>query len=455
MAKALPDLPLEIWLEIFQFATYVHSCETIKPLNPFTPRRMTTIALAANTPALAMRTKLALVLVCKSWRRLAAQLLYRHVVIRSPSRADSIVRVMEQSRVPRPSTSASRSETRSNTTRLQDYGQWTRYIEVYTHMRGSGNIIFLQTLFRIFRCCPNLQYLCGNWIHELPVEFLQGVSGLYGQSLLGLYWTDMADAEFLGTFQSLRILDLRRFTGTLKSPDSPTPTLPCVRDLNVSNDPRSLKVATLLNLPKLRNLTLRTNGNQPGHNEDLIAFLKAHGQSLVLVDLPPPSDTDLDIENAPIRRDAEYIPPDIFLSEAVCPNLESLVYSCATPTFPTYPHSNLRRIGVRGITGELLYPDKPSSIKRHLTALNPENYPRLQLVQMVGFLVDAHADSIMKDACIWWVEKFEKMGILFLDGECVLWMYADPEETIVETVIKKQEEKQPQVATMTKDRRSS
>jgi hypothetical protein len=457
VARALPDLPLEIWLEIFQFATYVHNCETIKPLNPFTPRRMTTIALAANTPALAMRTKLALVLVCKSWRRLAAQLLYRHVVIRSPARADAIIRVMEQSRVPQPSISTSRHETRSSTTQLQDYGQWTRFIEVYTHMRGSGNIRFLQTVFRIFRCCPNLQYLSGNWIHELPAEFLQGVPALYGQSLLGLYWAAMSNAEFLGAFQSLRLLDLRHFTGTFKSPDSPRPTLPCVQELIVSNDPRSLKVATVLDLPKLRNLTLRTNGHEPGHNEDLFAFLKAHGQSLVSVDLPPPSDTDLDIENAPVRRDAEYIPPDIFLAEFVCPNLESFVYSCATPTYPTYPHSTLRRIGVRGITGELLCPDKPSFIKRHLTALNPGNYPHLELVQMVGFLVDAHADSIVKDACIWWVEKFEKMGILFLDGECVLWMYADAEEMIVETVIKKREEKQhqSQAKSITKDRCTS
>jgi len=295
--------------------------------------------------------------------------------------------------------------------------------------------------------------LSGSWNHKLPVEFLQGVSALYGQPLLGLYWADTASPEFLGMFQSLRVLDLRRFTGTAKSPDSPRPTLPYVQDLIESNDSPSLTVATILDLPKLRNLTLRTNGDELGYNEDLLAFLKAHGQSLVFVDLPPPSDTDLDIENVPVRRDAEYLSPDTFLVEGVCPNLESFVYSCGT--YPTYPHPNLRRIGVRGITGELLYPDKPSSIKRHLTALNRGNYPRLELVQMVGFLVDAHADSIMKDACIWWVEKFEKMGILFLDGECVLWMYADPEETIVETVIKKQEEKQPQshVATMkTKDR---
>lgn len=438
VGRALPDLPLEIWLEIFQFATYVHECETIKPLNPFTPRRMTTIALAANTPALAMRTKLALAVVCKSWRRLAVRILYRHIVIRSPARADAILRVLEQSRAPQPSIS------RSSATGLQGHGQWTRYIEVYTYMRGCGDIGFLQTVFRIFRCCPNLQYLSGKWTHELPVEFLQGVSALYGQSLLGLCWAGMASPEFLGKFHSLRVLDLRHFTGTSTFPDSPSLTLPNVQDLIVSNKPRSLNVATSLNLPKLRNLTLRTTGDEPGHNEHLFAFLKVHGKSLLFVDLPPPSENDLEVENAPLRREAQFIPPDIFLANDVCPNLESFVYSCAIQNSPTYPHSNLLRIGVRGMTADLLYPNKSSPTKCHLLALNPEDYPRLQSVQMVGFLVDAHADSIVKDACIWWAEKFEKMGILFLDGESVLWMYSDPEETIVETVIKKQEEKQPQ-----------
>lgn len=421
--------------------------------------------MGANTPSLATRTKLSLVLVSRSWRRLGVQILYRHIVIRSPARANAILQVLEHSHNSTSSPDLGKAET---LTPSQGYGEWTRYIEVYTHMRGSGQISFLQTVFKILCRCPHLQFLSGRWTHRLPVEFLRGVSDLFGPSLQGLYWADpipdhdtIATPGFLGSFQALRILDLRHFKGSdlaLGSPHPPRLTLPCVQDISLSNNLRSLQVATILDLPKLRNLTLHTNGSEPGENEHLSAFLKAHGRSLVFVDLPSPSEIDLDLENAPIRRNAEYITPDIFLAKDVCPNLESFIYSCASPFYPTNPHNNLLRIGIRGITAELLYPDKPSSIQNHLTVLTSDKYPRLELVQLVGFLVEAHADSIMKDACIWWVERFEKMGILFLDGECVLWMYT--EESPIEKVLpKKQEDKQAmylatseEAATKIKDR---
>lgn len=460
MARALPDLPLEIWLEIFQFATYVHRSETIQPLNPFTPRRTSTNVMGANTPSLAMRTKLSLVLVCRAWRRLAVKILYRHIVIRSPARADAILHVLENSRRP---LHAKQNETHLRIPSSPGYGEWARHIEVYTYMRGSSNISFLQTVFRIFRCCPNLQYLSGRWTHQLPIEFLQGISALYGQSLQGIYWGDalpvpdldnVSTPEFLGTFTTLRILDLTHYGGNLpapRAPDSPRPILPCVQELILSNTPRSLRTATILDLPKLRNLTLRTDGYEPGASGYITAFLNVHGHSLLFVDLPPPSDSELDFDSAPVRRNAEYITPDLFLAKDICSNLESFIYCYASPIYPTCPHPNLRRVGIRGITSEFLYPDKPSCIKNHLTIFTPEKYPCLELVQMIGFLVDAHADSIMKDACIWWVERFEKMGILFLDGECVLWMYADSDDAHVEeVVIKKQEERQSQTQTTAK-----
>lgn len=448
--RPLPDLPLEIWLEIFQFATYVYRSETIRPLNPFAPKRTTTNIMDANTPSLAMRTKRSLVLVSRSWRCLGIQILYRHIVIRSPARANAILQVLECSRISTSSPDLRQIETPALS---RGYGQWTRHIEVYTYMRGSGQISFLQTVFKILCHCPNLQFLSGRWTHQLPVEFLRGVSRHFGPSLQGLCWADsmpnfdtVATPEFLSTFQALQTLDVRYFKGsdpTLWSSYVSRPTLPCVQDIILSNNPRSLQVATILDLPKLRNLTLHTKGAEPGENEYLRVFLKAHGHSLNLVDLPSPNETDFDFENAPVRRNAEYITPDIFLAKDACPNLESIVYSFASPFYPTNPHDNLLRIGIRGITAEFLYPDKPSSIKNHLTVLTSEKYPRLELVQLVGFLVEAHADSIMKDACIWWVEKFEKMGILFLDGECVFWMYTD--ETPIEHMMsKKREEKQAQ-----------
>lgn len=430
-----PDLPLEIWLEIFQFATYVHQHYTIKPLDPFVPRRITTNAMGANTPSLAMRTKLALVLVSRSWRRIAVQILYRHVVIRSPARANAMLQAFERSRIPRPSSHSSETPHTTQEAQSYGYGEWTRYIEVYTFVRGSSDIKFLQTTFKILRCCPNLHFLSGNWIHQLPIEFLQGLSGVLGPSLLGLSWKDsdsLATPEFLGSFKSLRILDLRHFTGrdpAVRSPSAPRPTLPCVTDLIVSTHSRSLSTATLIDLPNLRNLTLRTPGWSSRDHEPLKAFLKVHGRCLLAVDLPPPAaDSELDPDNAPYKRGSDHVPPDSFLGPEVCSNLESLTYSCTSSDFITLPHPNLRRIGIRGITAESLYPDKPSDTKTHLISLTVEKYPRLELIQTAGFLVEAHGDSMIKDVCIWWVERFEAMGVMFLDGEGVMWAYSEPEE---------------------------
>ncbi|KAF8973021.1 hypothetical protein BDZ97DRAFT_1778816 [Flammula alnicola] len=423
-----PDLPLEIWLEIFQFATYVHQNITIKPLDPFTPKHTTTNAMGANTPSLAMRTKLALVLVSKPWRRVAVQMLYEHIVIRSPARANVILQTLECSQ---PHQSSEVQEAKA-----LGYGQWTRHIEVYTFSRGSGDIRYLQTLFKIFRLCPNLRMLSGRWLHNLPIEFLNGLSGLLGPSLSGLYWNEQNTAlhqnattgpAFLASFRSLRVLDLRHFIGSDPSswPQSePKPTLPLLQDLILSTHPRSLEVATMLCMPSLRNLTLRTPILDDESQELLKAFLIVHGQRLVTVDLPTPSaDSEPDPDNAFLRRIAAHLNPDILLAPDVCPNLETLTFPVTSPPITSHIHPNLRRIGIRGANVDGLYPDKISSTRDHLMAINTDKYPRLEWIQTVGFLVEAHSDSLIKDVFIWWVERFEAMGVTLVDGEGVMWAY--------------------------------
>jgi hypothetical protein len=60
-------------------------------------------------------------------------------------------------------------------------------------------------------------------------------------------------------------------------------------------------------------------------------------------------------------------------------------------------------------------------------AIDIQKYPNLELIQTVGFLPEAHGDSVIKDVFIWWAERFETMGVTFVDGEGVLWAYyADP-----------------------------
>ena len=384
--------------------------------------------MGANTPSLAMRTKLALVLVSRDWRRVSQKILYQHLVIRSPFRANIILETLQSSQ------SGSTSEVEQPS--MHGYGQHVRHIETFTFTRGSNDIKYLQVIFRILQLCPNLRMLSGRWIHPLPVEFLNGLAALLGPRLSELYWSERqfsddqstnTNIKFLSSFQSLRVLDLRHFVGInpLSWPEQgPDLTLPLVQSLTLSLNPRSLGAATKFRLPSLRNLTLLNSVPEDDTHDSLKSFLKAHGKSLVTIDLPTPSvDSEPDPDHALLRRTIPHINPDIFLAGDVCPNLETLVFSVSCPAMQPYTHNNLRRIGLRGLHVDGLYPEKPSLTKDHLLTFNVSRFPQLQLIQTVGFLVEASSDSLAKDLFIWWVERFESMDVLLVDGEGVMWAY--------------------------------
>jgi len=276
----------------------------------------------------------------------------------------------------------------------------------------------------------------------LPIEFLNAISGLYGPSLQGIYWNDLssvilpegatlASPEFLASFSSLRVLDLRRYGGESVSKSS-TVTLPEVEHLIISNTQRSLAIATVLGLPALRSLTLKS-GSECAPTEYISNFLKTHGASLVSVDLPSPSvDSDPEPDTSQIRRTACHTNPDLFLQNNLCPNLVTLTFPITSPPLSPDICHPLRCIGLRGVRADSLYPDKTTNTKGHLMSFTLDRYPKLEVIRTVGYLVDADTDSLIKDVFIWWVDKFEKQGVDFLDGEGVLWEYMDspraPEE---------------------------
>lgn len=437
--KPPPDLPLELWLDIFQFSTYVHRSATLKPLDPFTARKASTNVMAPNTPALALQTKLALVNVCKSWRRLALPILYQHVVIRSPLRAGQILRTLEESRTPVPSDS-------SQGAKLPGYGQWTRHIEVFTHSRGCSNLSYLQSLFSVFRCCPNLRTLSGTWSHPLPPQFLDAVSTIYGPVLEELCWNEASDKlnrnlwrfttsatiDFLTSFSSLRILDLRHFKAKDPLPDfrdTERPILPFVQDLILSTHSWSLATASHIAMPRLRSLTVRAGTPEYSGTTQLTQFIKVHGPSLQYIDLPLPSmDDDMEPGSSLALRNVKQINPEVFLGPDACPNLLSIVFPATSPPSADHSHPNLRCIGLRGVKADCMYPDKGGLTKDFLYSVTSDRYPRLEMIQTIGFLVEADGDHLIKDIFIWWVERLEKEGIDFLDGEGVLWAYTDAEE---------------------------
>ena len=431
----MPELPLELWLEIFQFATYVHRSTSIGLLNPFTPKRTINNIMATNMQISAVRTKLALVLVCKSWKMIADRFLYEHLVIRSPARANAVLEALLAARVQL-----------ENGNIDIGYGRWPSHIEIFTHCRGANDMRFLHTLFHIFQCCPNVRHFSGSWMHPLPVEFLDAIAKLYGPTLQGLYWNEVniaaaftsSSPRFLCSFQELRVLDLRHFVGCsfeqlLRSPPS-QPILPNVTDLLLSTRSESLQMASFLELPQLRNLTLCVtlpgchffNPRVPYNHIRL--FIEKHGYSLISVDLQTPAPyLEPEPDSSDSRYIIEHVKPDVFLEPNACPNLISLVYPVTSKPLSPHIHPNLKRIGLRGIRrAEHLYPRRLSIVKTHLEGITAKLYPRLQEVRTIGYLVDAEMDRLIKDVFIWWVEKFEDEGINLLDGEGVLWMYTDP-----------------------------
>ncbi|KAK0462624.1 uncharacterized protein EV420DRAFT_1525958 [Desarmillaria tabescens] len=405
--KPLPRLPPEIWLEIFQFSTYTY--HSIAPIDPFTQKRISNNVMGPNTPLLAQQTKRNLVLVCQSWRQIATQILYHHIVVLSPSRATMILHALEKHSYALEVTN-DKSKVR---VRISEYGRYVRHLEIHTHSRRAESPRYLETLSRIFQYCPNLRILDGTWNHPLPVEFITAVTKLYGATLRELYWQDQKDTSVvtpthLACFQALRVLDLRDYSGCDTNVSyAEGPTLPLVDHLILSTRATCLTVATELQFPRLTKLTLRTPATEP-------------------------VDSDLAITTSSIQvaRTLAHVKPALFLKSGVCPNLDTLTFAVTAPIITLAdPHPTLRRIGLRDVRVDGLYPDKNCNTKSHLTSFNRNMFPNLETVRTVGFLVEAETDAMVEDVFIWWSERFESDGIDFQDGQGVVWAYEEESDS--------------------------
>ncbi|KAK0213220.1 hypothetical protein DFS33DRAFT_105354 [Desarmillaria ectypa] len=425
--KPLPRLPPEIWLEIFQFATYTY--HSIAPMDPFTQKCISNNAMGPNTPLLAQQTKRVIVLVCHSWRRIATQILYHRIVVLSPSRATMILYALQRHSY----ALEVANDTSKVRVRISEYGRYVRHLVIHTHSRRAESPRYLETLFRIFQYCPNLRILDGTWNHPLPVEFITAVTKLYGATLRELYWQDQKAASVvtpihLACFQALRVLDLRDYSGCDTNVGyAEPPTLPLVDHLILSTRATCLTVATDLQFPRLTKLTLRTSATEPVDSDRAIThFLDVHGSRLTAVDLPSPSpDSDPDpVSVRQVARTLAHVKPALFLKLGVCPNLDTFAFAVTAPIITLAdPHPTLRRIGLRDVRVDGLYPDKNCNTNSHLTSFNRNMFPNLETVRTVGFLVEAETDTMTEDVFIWWSERFESDGIDFQDGQGVVWAY--------------------------------
>ncbi|KAJ4490899.1 hypothetical protein J3R30DRAFT_3694786 [Lentinula aciculospora] len=404
---SFPDLPVEVLLEIFQFATYLHEAESILPLDPFIPQQISHNALGPNTALSTMRTKCALVLVCRSWRNVAIPLLYRHLVIRSPQRAISLFSALD-SRLPTP------LDTMSSSPLPADYGRFARHLEIYTHSRGSNAHDFLSTICLIIQKCPNLRILNGSWYHALPAGFLQSVSQMCGPNLQELLWSALCldpprPVKFLTSFQTLRVLDISRALSL--QGETIILSLPLVQALIISNHTGSMSLAMSISMPKLHTVVVRLQSRILQFSKQLQTFLETRAVTLKTLHILPPLGLD---DQDPLN--SFYIP------SWDCSRLETITFHVNHA--PTFQHPSVRRVGIRGVSSEAFEFGKTNKGNTCLKALADRLlYPCLETVRTVGYLVENHSSSL--DNFIWWSEKFERRGVDFQDGSGAAWVYIE------------------------------
>ncbi|KIK69337.1 hypothetical protein GYMLUDRAFT_35409 [Collybiopsis luxurians FD-317 M1] len=415
MTTIFPDLPEEVLREIFHFATYIHEGECLMPADPFFPKIISNNVMGPNAAVSAMHSKLAFSLVSRTWRGVAVPLLYRHLVVRSPRRANSVLSALE-----------SRSSSL-----LTDYGRFVRHLEIYTYSRGSRTFEFLTALCRIIQRCPNLRIISGTWTFWLPVGFLDAVSQMRGSTLEEISWScdnchaDLEPtAKFFASFGNLRVLDISNLGfGRIDQPQTASLSLPSVRDLILSTHSISLSLATSLLMPNLRTLVLRVEqsvGLEWDHlyprwtsadSHKLTTFLKAHGHSITTLHLLPP----------PVLDSDQYRPIDDFhVPFTVCSNIETVTFHVKHT--PTFHHSTVRRVGLRGVEFDDLQGTFSQVSKVFISLADSSLYPSLETIRTLDSPIETNWNEAALDHFIKWTEKFERRGIDFQDGAGVVWL---------------------------------
>lgn len=402
------DLALELWLDIFRYATYVHEAVDITPIDAFLPQQPSTNVMGLNTHTTSMQTKCTLVSVCHAWRRVSLALLYEFILITSPRKADMILRSFQ--RTPK------------------SCGTWTRHIQVQTYARGSDSMNYLTNIYKICTLCPNIRMFSGTWEHGLPPKFLQYFSELLGPTLQGISWAPTSTysmwslrPDFFSPFRSLRVLNVdlkgdpsEQSIATLSACSKPV--VPRLEHVVMTAYPESFLMVTALDLPALCRVTVDSIPYcMPDDSIPIRPFLQVHGHKITYLELRLP----------PVHC-VHFSPRKVttFLELNQCPNLRDLIYDVRFSHFGglDLPIKSLRRIGLRGVHSSIMISTDPGGVSDHFETFTPDNFPALETVLTVEFFVESFADrDVSKDQFIWWTDKLGKAGVDLQDGEGVVW----------------------------------
>ncbi|TFY61210.1 hypothetical protein EVG20_g7144 [Dentipellis fragilis] len=203
----LPTLPPELWLHIFDFATYVPHLFDSEVQNPFSssPSSPTYPDYASDEKfrqavRAALVTKRYLVRVCKQWHALATPLLYAAIYVgwerHLPQLRDTLT------------SDADRARTDTTGTASQPKGWWTRRVDLA--MRAGRTSADQWTpapethsaaLLQLIRCFPNLEILSALWDNSFlmqsgprfQAELALALRHTSGHALRKLVWPNVCD----------------------------------------------------------------------------------------------------------------------------------------------------------------------------------------------------------------------------------------------------------------------
>ncbi|TDL24540.1 hypothetical protein BD410DRAFT_719195 [Rickenella mellea] len=420
----MPDLPTEIWREIFDIAAdddfllspnmfgSMDECEWYGRWFLRTPQESLIVHLRET-----WFTKRAIVSTCRLWRQTGTEFLFRCILISSMLRLKSLCALLDKE---------------------FKLGWWTKRVHVYKDLRGPTKDLTFADLedgmTSLLRHCPNLTL----FISDIPMErtFRSIAETLYTfcpNTLRSFQCIMPHDAQSKAIVALHRMQGLESLRIEICAPDSDTEkslykaggfievSLPELEDLCLRGFIQDfVEQVAEWHLPSLSSLCLDFGTNRHDF-PDLLEFMSNHGPLLETLDLR--SLPTLDV-------------PEIL---SICVNLHTFCFNldwALGGTLTNTPHTNIQRLGLHGLRHAfgvgyiaLLAAVRPfdSAIARrsndsNFSALTRYEFPSLKVVRALDpmLLKDLNAANGPKEgACFdrwerWW-DQCARQGIRLED----------------------------------------
>ncbi|KAG6811182.1 hypothetical protein H0H92_008622 [Tricholoma furcatifolium] len=425
------DLPAEIWAHIFDIAAdedviFQYGLPTMMSESIWVKGLTSKWALRRPSDSLnyiqrsSYATKKAIISTCKSWHKIATELLFRCLFFNEPKNLLSLCEILD-------------SVSSAATTISSSLGWWTKRIHVCRYTRSTTMAGLDKALNSIIQRCPNLEI----FIVDVPMgETFGPVADTLAtytlKSLRTVHWNVSCELlpKVIWALDSLPSIIVAQIDFDSKShEDLENVPLGSASDLQISLPhlqqlslrglfSQFLEEATGWTFPSLQCLSLDSI-NHRTDIPDVSAFLAAHGSELTFLDLNciPTLDVPEILDLCPkllsfsFNADWRLQPPD----EAM-PADGSLTVHMATneamSTLVYTPHPNIEVIGIHGLmyafgVGYAAQYAAEDPLRAHvigrsndlnIAALNKTNFPRLHTVRalsraMLSDLNDADGPS--------------------------------------------------------------